>query len=188
MRGLLHMTRFQQARSFSDRTPWQLLGGQFHNLGSFPCRIIVQFTGEGQTLVCTPSLNYGWLWGMGVESISSSGLQSKAIAAAHIARVQGKEQGTRYLERTGETQRAYSEHAERETLLIFLLARNQARRHRMYSGDYPEHLLLPRTHETQKPSISQGLTNPATSLIGFDDLHLLQPRSFTGIESLTSAT
>ncbi len=52
-----------------------------------------------------------------VKSISSSIGQSKT-AAAHIARVRGKEQGTRYLERTGETQRAYSERAERETLLI----------------------------------------------------------------------
>ncbi len=42
----------------------------------------------------------------------------KAIAAAHFARVRGKEQGTKYLERTRETQRAYSECAERETLLI----------------------------------------------------------------------
>jgi hypothetical protein len=54
----------------------------------------------------------------GVESISSSVLRSKTTAAAHIARVRGEEQGTRYLERTGETQRAYSERAERETLLI----------------------------------------------------------------------
>jgi hypothetical protein len=54
----------------------------------------------------------------GVESISSSVLRSKTNAAAHIARVQGKEQGTRYLEHTGETQRAYSECAERKTLLI----------------------------------------------------------------------
>jgi hypothetical protein len=56
----------------------------------------------------------------GVESISSSGLQTKATTAAHIARVRGKEQGTRYQERTGETQRAYSERAERKTLLIFI--------------------------------------------------------------------
>jgi hypothetical protein len=52
-----------------------------------------------------------------VESISLLIGQSKA-AAAHIARVRGKEQGTRYLERMGETQRAYSERAERKTLLI----------------------------------------------------------------------
>jgi hypothetical protein len=53
----------------------------------------------------------------GVESISLLIGRSKT-AAAHIVRVRGKEQGTRYLERTGETQRAYSEHAERKTLLI----------------------------------------------------------------------
>jgi hypothetical protein len=52
-----------------------------------------------------------------VESISLLIGQSKTTAA-HIARVWGKEQGTRYLERTGETQRAYSERAERKTLLI----------------------------------------------------------------------
>ena len=39
-------------------------------------------------------------------------------AAAHIARVWGKEQGTRYLARTGETYRSYSGRAERETLFI----------------------------------------------------------------------
>jgi hypothetical protein len=39
----------------------------------------------------------------------------------------------------------------------------------VYSGNYLEHLSLPRMHETQKPSINQGLTDPATSLIGFDD-------------------
>ncbi len=50
-----------------------------------------------------------------------------------------------------------------------ILARNQARRHWVYSGNYPEHSSLPRTHETQKLSVSQGLTNPATSLIAFDD-------------------
>ncbi len=50
-----------------------------------------------------------------------------------------------------------------------IFARNQARRHWVYSGNYPEHLSLPRTHETQKPSVSQGLSDPATSLIGFDD-------------------
>ncbi len=56
----------------------------------------------------------------GVESISSSVLQSKTTAAAHIARVRGKEQGTRYLERTGEMQRPYSERAEHETLNFYI--------------------------------------------------------------------
>jgi hypothetical protein len=53
----------------------------------------------------------------GVESISLLIGRSKT-AAAHIAKVQGKEQGTRYLEHTGEMQRAYSERAEWKTLLI----------------------------------------------------------------------
>ncbi len=53
----------------------------------------------------------------GVKSISLLIGQLKT-AAAHIARVRGKEQGTRYLERTGKMQKAYSEHAERKTLLI----------------------------------------------------------------------
>jgi hypothetical protein len=53
----------------------------------------------------------------GVKSISLLIGQSKT-ATAHIARVQGKEQGTRYLEHTGEMQRAYSERAECETLFI----------------------------------------------------------------------
>ena len=60
-RGLYHMRRFQRVRSILDRTPWQLLGGQFHNLGSSPCHNIVEFAGEGQTCVCPPSLNYGQL-------------------------------------------------------------------------------------------------------------------------------
>ncbi len=53
----------------------------------------------------------------GVESISSSVFTT---AAAHVARVRGEEQGTRYLERTGETQRPYSERAERETLNFYI--------------------------------------------------------------------
>jgi hypothetical protein len=53
----------------------------------------------------------------GVESISSSIWQSK-IAAAHVAGVWGKEQGTRYLAHMGETYRPYSGRAARETLFI----------------------------------------------------------------------
>ncbi len=52
----------------------------------------------------------------GVKSISLSVLQSKTTTAAHVARVRGKEQGTRYLECTGEMQRPFSECAEHETL------------------------------------------------------------------------
>ena len=56
----------------------------------------------------------------GVESISSSVLRSKTTAAAHVARVWGEEQETRYLKRTGEMQRPYSERAERETLNFYI--------------------------------------------------------------------
>jgi hypothetical protein len=57
------------------------------------------------------------LKGRGQKNWLVSYLQSKT-AAVHIARVRGKEQGTRYLEHMGETQKAYSERAECETLLI----------------------------------------------------------------------
>jgi hypothetical protein len=53
----------------------------------------------------------------GVKSISLL-IGGSKTTAVHIARVRGKEQGTRYLARTRETQRAYSERAERQTLLI----------------------------------------------------------------------
>jgi hypothetical protein len=56
--------------------------------------------------------------GQGLKVLARQVLRSKATAAVHIAREQGKEQGTRYLERTGEMQRAYSERAERKTQLI----------------------------------------------------------------------
>ncbi len=55
----------------------------------------------------------------GVESISSSVWLSET-AAAHVARVRGEGQGTRYLARTGETHRPYSECAERKTLNFYI--------------------------------------------------------------------
>jgi hypothetical protein len=55
----------------------------------------------------------------GVESISSSVWQSET-AAAHVARVWGEEQGTRYLARMGEMHRPYSECAECETLNFYI--------------------------------------------------------------------
>jgi hypothetical protein len=42
-RGLYHMRRFQRVCSILDWTPWQLLGGQFHNLGSSPCHNIAKY-------------------------------------------------------------------------------------------------------------------------------------------------
>jgi hypothetical protein len=47
-------------------------------------------------------------------------LQLKTTAAAHIDRVRGKEQGTRYLEHMGEMQRPYSECAEHKTLNFYI--------------------------------------------------------------------
>ena len=92
-------------------------GGQPHNLGSFPVTTSQESKREGRPMPAL-QLQLGTATKNGVESISSSIGQSKT-AAAHIARVRGKEQGTRYLLRTGEMQRAYSERAERKTLLIF---------------------------------------------------------------------
>jgi hypothetical protein len=57
-RGLYHRRRFQWVCSIWEGSV-AAAGGQFHNLGSLPYCIIVQFAGEGQTCVCTPSLNYG---------------------------------------------------------------------------------------------------------------------------------
>ncbi len=58
--------------------------------------------------------------------------------------------------------RAYGGNAEgllrtrrAQNTIISILARNQARRHWVYSGNYPEHLSPPRAHKTQKPNISQ---------------------------------
>ncbi len=56
-KGLYHRRRFQRVHSIWEGSV-AAAGGQFHNLGSLPYRIIVQFAGEGQTCVCTPSLNY----------------------------------------------------------------------------------------------------------------------------------
>jgi hypothetical protein len=56
----------------------------------------------------------------GVKSISSSVLRLKTTAAVHVARMRGEEQGTRYLECTGEMQRPYSECAEHETLNFYI--------------------------------------------------------------------
>jgi hypothetical protein len=71
----------------------------------------------------------------GAESISSSGGRSKT-ASAHVARVQGEEQETRYLARMGK-HIGPTQNAQSAQHLISILARNQARRHWVYSGHYP---------------------------------------------------
>ncbi len=79
----------------------------------------------------------------GVKSIISLIGQSKT-AAAHVARVQGKEQETRYLacmgKRIGPTQNAQRSAQH----LISILARNQARRHWVYSGHCPRIFVAPK--------------------------------------------
>jgi hypothetical protein len=103
-----------------------------------------------------------------VESISSSIGWSKT-AAVHIARVQGKEQGTRYLECTGETQRTYSERAERKSLLILYYPITKQEDIGCILGTIQN---IRRSQECTKRRIQasvRGCTNPATSLIGFDN-------------------
>ncbi len=74
---------------------------------------------------------------------------------AHVAMVRCEE-GNQVPVLYRETRKPHSRCTKVQTQ-IFILARNQARRHRVYSGNHPEHSSLPRTHETQKPSVSQGL-------------------------------
>jgi hypothetical protein len=78
----------------------------------------------------------------GVESISSSVWESKT-AAAHVARVWGKEQGTRYLARMGK-RIGPTQNTQSAQHLISILARSQARRHWVYSGHYPRIFVAPK--------------------------------------------
>ncbi len=78
----------------------------------------------------------------GVESISSSVWWSKTIAV-HVARVRGKEQETRYLARMGKHV-GPTQNAQSAQHLISILARNQARRHWVYSGHYPRIFIAPK--------------------------------------------
>jgi hypothetical protein len=97
----------------SGKAPWQLLFPQFHNLGSFPVTTLQESKRESRPMPAL-QLQLGTATKNGVERISSSTRRSK-IAAAYIAGVRGKEQGTRYLALMGETYRPYSGCAERET-------------------------------------------------------------------------
>jgi hypothetical protein len=109
-----------------------------------------------------------------VGSISSSGGRSKT-AAAHIARVRGKEQETRYLARMGKCI-GPTQNAQSAQHLISILARNQVRRHLVYSGHYPRIFIAPknaRNAETKHRSgavpipllaLSAWMTSAYTSL------------------------
>jgi hypothetical protein len=110
----------------------------------------------------------------GVESISLSGGQSKT-AAAHVARVWGKEQETRYLARMGK-HIGPTQNAQSAQHLISILACNQARGHWVYSGHYPRIFVAPknaRSTETKRWSgavpipllaLSASMTSAYTSL------------------------
>jgi hypothetical protein len=110
----------------------------------------------------------------GVESISSSIGQSKT-AAAHVARVRGKEQETRYLARMGK-RIGPTQNVQSAQHLISILAHNQARRHWVYSGHYPRIFVTPknaRNAETNRWSgavpipllaLSASMTSAYTSL------------------------
>jgi hypothetical protein len=78
----------------------------------------------------------------GVESISLSGRRLKTTAV-HVARVRGKEQETRYLARMGK-RIGPTRNAQSMQHLISILARNQARRHWVYSGHYPRIFFAPK--------------------------------------------
>jgi hypothetical protein len=78
----------------------------------------------------------------GVESISLSVWRSKT-AAVHFARMQGKEQETRYLARMGK-RIGPTQNAQSAQHLISILARNQARRHWVYPGHYPRIFVAPK--------------------------------------------
>jgi hypothetical protein len=90
----------------------------------------------------------------GVESISSSGGRSKT-AAAQVDRMRGKEKGTRYLacmgKRIGPTQNAQSTQH-----LISILARNQARRHWVYTGHYPKIFVAPKNAQNAETKHQSG--------------------------------
>ncbi len=68
--------------------------------------------------------------------------QSKT-AAAHVARVWGKEQETRYIARMGKGI-GPTENAQSTQNLTSILAHNQARRHWVYSGHYPKKFIAPK--------------------------------------------
>jgi hypothetical protein len=84
----------------------------------------------------------------GVESISSSGGRSKT-AAAHVARVRGEEQETRYLACMGKCI-GPTQNAQSAQHLISILARNQAGRHWVYSGHYPRIFIAPKNAQNSE--------------------------------------
>ena len=114
----------------------------------------------------------------GVKSISLSGGQSKT-AAAHIARVRGKEQETRYLARMGK-RIGPTQNAQSVQHLISVLARNQARRHWVYSGHYPRIFAAPKNARNAETKHRSGavpialLALSASTTTAYTSLGVLQ--------------
>jgi hypothetical protein len=90
----------------------------------------------------------------GVESISSSGGQSKT-AAAHVARVGGEEQETRCLARMGKGI-GPTQNAQSAQHLISILARNQVRKHWVYSGHYLRIFVPPKNAQNAESKRQSG--------------------------------
>jgi hypothetical protein len=90
----------------------------------------------------------------GVESISLSIGRSKT-AAAHVARVQGDEQETSYLARMGKCI-GPTQNAQSAQHLVSILARNQARRHWVYSGHYPRIFVAPKNAQNAETKRRSG--------------------------------
>jgi hypothetical protein len=104
----------------------------------------------------------------GVESISLS-IGRLKTAAAHIERVRGKDQGTRYLECTGETQKAYSERTACKTLLILYHPVTKQEDIGCILGTIQNIRCFQERRKCRNQASVRGCPDSATSLISFDD-------------------
>jgi hypothetical protein len=91
----------------------------------------------------------------GVDFLRES-FERSVTAAAHLARVRGRA-GNYYLIRMGETHKPYFRLRRALNTNYSILARNQARRHRVYSGNYPEHSLLQELTKHRNQASIRGL-------------------------------
>ncbi len=112
-------------------------GGQLHNLGSFPITPSQEYK-RRQTYVFPISSR--------VEEWDRRKLVDWAISdpsSAPCLRVRGRA-GNQYLVRMGGTHKAYSRSRIARNTNYSILARNQARRHWVYSGHYPGTFVAPK--------------------------------------------
>jgi hypothetical protein len=129
---------------------------------------IIAGVGEGrQTYICPPSSTRDSDEERGNGKLVSWAISDRSSAPG--LRVQGRA-GNYYLVRMGETHKPYSRSCRARNTNYSILARNQARRHWVYSGHYRGTFVAPknaRNAETKR--WSRAVPIPATSLIGFDD-------------------